>query len=118
MASDVARPPQIGTQTPSIDHVEATVGNQNLRDLDSLWGLVILQNARQYPGKGQGTSIEAMGQMVLAIGAPITKFEAIGLKGFEIRHRADFQPAVLGRGKHLKIKGQGRGEAQIAPTES
>src|SRR5690606_13257621 len=109
--------PSRPSQFRSIDQIEAAIGDQGRGNPDPFWGLVILQDARQNPGQGQGTSVQGMGQSVLPIGIPVTQFQAIGLEGLKIGHRTDLQPAVLSRGEHLKIIGQGRGESQIATTE-
>lgn len=68
------------------NHLKPTIGDQHFGDIDTVYGLVIFQDARQYPGQCQRASVQGMGQLALSSLVLVAELEAIGLKGFKIGH--------------------------------
>src|SRR5690606_21160654 len=99
-----------------VDHIKTTIGNQHFGNLDTVFGLVIFQDARQDPGQCQRATVQGVCQLTLPGLVLVAELEAIGLEGLEIGNGTDLQPTGLTGVKDVKIVGEGRGKAQIAAT--
>ena len=100
------------------NHIAAHVRHQCFRYAYAVGRLVVFEQRSHDARQRQRRAVEGVAEFGFAIRRFVTAFQAIGLVGFEVRHRTNLEPTFLCGRECFEVETECRRETHVATAKA